>query len=111
MLNILYINCTEPSRLHLLSTPSSMSSVQCSELLNFTMIFIARPQLGKQSCKECSLNMGIAMRKLDPGDLGLKAIRFWNPIWDPYLGPLWTHLDLLRPNCPSWSHLVPFGKV
>ena len=38
--------------------------------------------------------------KLDPGDLGLKAIRFWNPIWDPYLGPLWTHLDLLRPNCP-----------
>ena len=48
--------------------------------------------------------------ELDPGDLGLKAIRFWNPIWDPYLGPLWTHLDLLRPNCPIWSHLVPFEK-
>ena len=51
----------------------------------------------------------------DQGDLGLKAIQlsswsFWKPIWDPF-GPIWTHLDLLRPSCPIWTHLVPFWKV
>ena len=36
--------------------------------------------------------------------------KFWTTIFDPY-GPIWTHLDLLRPNCPIWTDLVPFGKV
>ena len=47
-------------------------------------------------------------------NLGLKAIRlsswsFWTPILGP-CGPIWTHLDLLRPNCPIWTHLVPLEK-
>ena len=42
------------------------------------------------------------IKKQDPGDLGLKAIRlsslkFWTPILDPYFGPLWTHLNPFGP--------------
>ena len=35
---------------------------------------------------------------------------FWTHILDPCV-PIWTHLDLLRPNWPIWTHLVPLGKV
>ena len=35
---------------------------------------------------------------------------FW-PINLDLFGSIWTHFDLLGPNCPVWTHLFPFWQI